>query len=118
MELVQPVAAAFDRVVSSDEWHQLRLEPIQEERVNDLVDVFWAGVVHPTGCAGLWVEGGFKHTTENGRRNLGPVGVAGDFVDKQCIQLVGEVRDLDAPGTLKLNSPPLTNGKRRRSSLK
>ena len=49
------------------------LEFVVKQRIDNLVDVFYGGVMHASRTTCLWVEGTFKYTTEDRRRNLTPI---------------------------------------------
>ena len=71
-------------------WHRLRFDGaelrfqiVQEQRVDDLVNVFDGGVVHSALAPGLRVQGGFKYRAENGGADFRPVKVLGGVTDQQ-----------------------------------
>ena len=52
---------------------ELVAQIVQEKRVDDLVDVLDAGIMHAAAAARLGVKGALEHGAEDGGRNLAPV---------------------------------------------
>ena len=71
---------------------QLCTQLVDEQRVDDLVDVLRAGVVHPAGTAGLWIQRRFENAAEDGGGDLRPVGLHRHFVDQQVKNFFGKWR--------------------------
>ena len=60
------------------------------------MDIFNAGVVHPTGAPGLRVQSALKNRTKNGGANFRPVEVLAGLVDNQVNNLFIQTGDDDA----------------------
>ena len=58
-------------------------EAVQKQGINHLVNIFNAGVVHPSRAAGLRIQSTLKHGAENGGADVGPVKVLAGFVQNQ-----------------------------------
>ena len=53
-----------------DDRVQLCFEIIQKQRIDDLMDVLYARVVHAALAPGFWIQRGLKHSAENGRTDF------------------------------------------------
>ena len=62
---------------------KLRFQPVQKQRVNQLVNVLNAGVVHPAGAPGFRVQRAFKDSPKDGGADGGPVKVLAGFPKNQ-----------------------------------
>ena len=67
---------------------ELLLVLVKEKRVDDLMDVLNARVVHPTMTACIWIQGTLEDCTEDGRADLAPVEVAGVLQNQAARRLV------------------------------
>ena len=86
------------------------VDALFEEIVNDLVDIFNAGIVHTAAAARFGVQGAFKHRAENGGAYFRPVEVFAGFLQQQVSDFIGERRYLDI---LIAEQPAIDVGKRR-----
>ena len=69
---------------------KLSFQFVQKQRVNDLVDIFNAGIVHTAAAAGFGVQGAFKDGTENCGAYLCPIEIFACFYKQQLPDLVGK----------------------------
>ena len=74
---------------------QLGFQSIQKQRVNDLVDVLNAGIVHAAAASSFRVQGAFKHSAENGGADRRPVEILAGLGEQNIFQFFGKGRDLD-----------------------
>ena len=74
---------------------QLPLEVVQEEWVNDFVDVFNAGVVHPARTTSLRVQSAFKDSTKDGGADDRPVKPRAGLHQDQVDHCLAQAGDLD-----------------------
>ena len=77
------------------DFHKLGVQAVHEKRVNHLVDVLNAGVVHPSRAARFGIQCAFKHGSEDGRRNLAPVEIGTRVLQQQLLDFVSKTRDGD-----------------------
>ena len=70
-------------------------QSVQKERVDDLMNILDAGVVHPSGTPCLGVERAFKDGSEDGRADSRPVESEAHPVQQQVSDLLREPRNLD-----------------------
>ena len=70
-------------------------QSVEKERVDDLVDVLDARVVHPTRAPRYGVERGFKDRAEDGRADRAPVESRTCIIEQDIDDLLCELRDLD-----------------------
>ena len=88
-------ADGFPPVLEHKNVVQFLPELVQEKRVDDLVDVLDAGVVHAAGAARFRVERAFEDRAENGRGDAAPVEVVAGLCEEQIFHLVVQERDFD-----------------------
>ena len=74
-------------------FRKLRLQAVQKQRVDYLVDILNAGVVHPTGAPGFRVQSALEHGTENGGADSGPIEVLTAPVQNQVDYLIAQAGD-------------------------
>ena len=74
---------------------KLCFQPVQEQRVNDLVDVLNGCVVHPAGAPGFRVQCAFKDSAEDGRRNIAPVEVLAGTAENEVDHFIAQARYLN-----------------------
>ncbi len=74
---------------------QLRLQPVQKQRVDDLMDVLNTGIVHPAGAPGLRVQCAFKHRPEDRGADGGPVKILAGLAEQKVDHLIPKPGDLD-----------------------
>lgn len=75
---------------------ELGFQIVEEERVDDLVDVLGAGVVHAAGPARVMAEGAFEYGTEHGWVNARPVEFLAAVHQDLVMNVVVQLRHLDA----------------------
>ena len=74
---------------------KLGRQGIKEQRVNNLMDILNAGVVHTAAATGFGVQGAFKDCTEDGGGNLGPVEILAGIGQQQVNDFLSELGDND-----------------------
>ena len=68
---------------------------IEKKRVDDLVDILDAGVVHASIPAGQGVDGALEQSSENGRRDIAPIKIIAGMLQQQFCNLCIESGDFD-----------------------
>ena len=74
---------------------ELGLQIIEKERVDHLVDVLDAGVVHAASTSRLRIQGALERRTEDGGADAGPIELLGGLPKKRFLDLLGELRNDD-----------------------
>ena len=74
---------------------QLFVQSVQEKRVNDLMYVLNARIVHAAGTSGLGVQSALEHSTENSWRDAAPVEIQRTVFHQELKNFVGQTRNLN-----------------------
>ena len=67
---------------------QFSYQVIHKQRVNHLMDIFDACIVHSPTAAGLWIKSALKHGSKYGGTDSAPIKILGTVMEYQCHYLI------------------------------
>ena len=64
---------------------------IKEQRVNNLMNIFYGGIVHTTAAASFGVQGAFENSAKDGGANQAPIKISASAGQKQLTYFVSKL---------------------------
>ena len=73
------------------------VKSVKEQRVDDLMDILDAGIVHSAASSGLRIKRTLEHSTEDCRTDLTPIKIITRMLEQQSSNLIIQPWNLDTP---------------------